>query len=98
VNGVSGAGTCRKEITVRIFTLAFRKVIILCAYKAKFTNLHLGNVMARTSLEMLLNIRVRAEWKFHTSSSRMKIRMGLGVILGFIIYIHIYVFIVMCID
>lgn len=57
-----------------------------------------GDVMARTSLEMLLNIRVRAEWKFLTSSSRMKIWMGLGVILGFIIYIHIYVFIVMCID
>lgn len=57
-----------------------------------------GNVMARTSLEMLLNIRIRAEWKFLTSSPRMKIWMGLGVILGFIMYIHVYAFIVVCID
>lgn len=40
-NGMSGADTCTKEITLIIFMLAFRKVIILCAYKAKFANLHI---------------------------------------------------------
>lgn len=45
-----------------------------------------------------LNIRVRAEWKYLASSSRMKIGMGLGVILGFFIKTHIYVFIVKFID
>lgn len=58
----------------------------------------MGNVMATTSLEMLLNIRVRAEWKFLASSSSMKIRMGLGVILGFIIYMQVCVFIGAFID
>lgn len=53
-----------------------------------------GSVMATTSLEMLLHITLRAEWKFLISSSRMKRWMGLGVIFGFIIYRYIPVFIV----
>lgn len=53
-----------------------------------------GNVMARTSLEMLLHFRLRAEWKFLTSSSRMKRWMALGVISGFIMCIYVCVFIV----
>lgn len=58
----------------------------------------MGNVMATTSLELLLNTKVRAEWKFLASSSSMKIRMGLGVILGFIIYMQVCVFIGTFID
>lgn len=55
-----------------------------------------GSVMATTSLEMLLHITLRAEWKFLTSSSLMKRWMGLGVIFGFIVYRYIPVFIVIC--
>lgn len=58
----------------------------------------MGNVMATTSLEMLLNTKVRAEWKFLASSSSMKIRMDLGVILGFVIYMQVCVFIGTFID
>lgn len=58
----------------------------------------MGNVMATASLEMLLNTKVRAEWKFLASSSSMKIRMDLGVILGFVIYMQVCVFIGTFID